>query len=103
MLKKAHLLRSPHPSSLQRTDKYASLLSPAKGGIREPCIWAFLSILGKTNFSAACKATSGLRVWIEALSLLKWQVTAGYDPFPLPPAKASLKPFKFKEQTTLTA
>jgi hypothetical protein len=39
----------------------------------------------------------------RGLSLLKWQVTAGYDPFPLPPAKSSLKPFKFKEQTTLTA
>jgi len=26
MLKNAHLLRSPHPSSLQRTSKYASLL-----------------------------------------------------------------------------
>jgi hypothetical protein len=26
MLKNAHLLRSPHPSSLQRTCKYASLL-----------------------------------------------------------------------------
>jgi hypothetical protein len=26
MLKKAHLLRSPHPSSLQRTCKYSSLL-----------------------------------------------------------------------------
>jgi len=26
LLKNAHLLRSPHPSSLQRTSKYASLL-----------------------------------------------------------------------------
>jgi hypothetical protein len=26
MLKNAHLLRSPHPSSLQRTYQYASLL-----------------------------------------------------------------------------
>jgi len=26
MLKNVHLLRSPHPSSLQRTRKYASLL-----------------------------------------------------------------------------
>jgi len=26
MLKNAHLLRSPHPSSLQRTCKYASLI-----------------------------------------------------------------------------
>jgi hypothetical protein len=35
MLKKAHLLRSLHPSSLQRTYKYASLLrisgAPANG------------------------------------------------------------------------
>src|SRR4030042_6977939 len=27
LLKKAHLLRCPHPSSLRRTSKYASLLS----------------------------------------------------------------------------
>jgi len=33
---------------------YASLLSPAVGGIREPCIWAFLSSLGKITFSATC-------------------------------------------------
>jgi hypothetical protein len=68
MLKNAHLLRSPHPSSLRRARKYASLLrisgAPANGiSQSSTCICllaeasaqagAFLSILGKTSFSAA--------------------------------------------------
>jgi hypothetical protein len=54
LLKNVHLLRSPHPSSLRRTSKYVSLLSPTVGGIREPCIWTFLRNLTKNTFSATC-------------------------------------------------
>jgi hypothetical protein len=42
LLKNGHLLRFPHPSSLQRTAKYASLLRISGLGI-----WPFLSNLEK--------------------------------------------------------
>jgi hypothetical protein len=80
LLKNGHLLRFPHPSSLRRTAKYASLLrispacakplrrrqgGPRRGGISQSstciCLPAeaeaqagpFLSNLEKTTFSAA--------------------------------------------------
>jgi len=54
-LKNAHLQRSPHPSSLQRTSKYASLLkisgAPANGISAGPtCIGHFLTSLKKCVF-----------------------------------------------------
>jgi hypothetical protein len=49
LLKNGHLLRFPHPSSLQRTAKYASLLK-----ISEALHLAFLSNLGKMTFLVAC-------------------------------------------------
>ena len=73
-----HLRRLPHPSSLQRTFKYASgrltnssawqdvapyssrrhsrdcLPERQVKGSRAPCIWAFLSSLTKVTFSAFC-------------------------------------------------
>jgi hypothetical protein len=48
LLKNGHLLRFPHPSSLQRTVKYASLLR-ISGALH----LALLSNLGKKTFSAA--------------------------------------------------
>ena len=55
LLKNARLHRFPHPSSLQRTSKYASFLSIAclNGrwkAPREPCILTFLSSLPKMTF-----------------------------------------------------
>jgi len=66
LLKNAHLLRFPHPSSLRRTAKYAwpthQLVGVAEShslfvvtplsGFRGPCIWAFLSSPMKTGFSS---------------------------------------------------
>ena len=59
LLKNAHLQRSPHPSSLQRTSKYASLLkisgAPANGISQgSTCIRAFLTSLKKMRFSTGC-------------------------------------------------
>jgi len=49
LLKNAHLLRFPNPSSLQRTPSM-----PHSSGFLGPCIWAFLSSLRKMTFSATC-------------------------------------------------
>jgi len=47
---------TPHPSSLRRTTKYASLLRIAcltgREKPRAPCIWTFLSSLTQMAFSA---------------------------------------------------
>jgi hypothetical protein len=48
LLKNGHLLRFPHPSSLQRTAKYASLLR-----ISEALHLALFEQPGKMAFSAA--------------------------------------------------
>ena len=69
MLKNAHLLRFPHPSAWQRTFKYASLPS-GQGAIREPCIWAFLSILGNTTFQQPDKRNCGSSWSITFRSML---------------------------------
>jgi hypothetical protein len=49
LLKNGHLLRFPHPSSLRRTAKYASLLR-----ISEALHLAIFDQLEKITFSAAC-------------------------------------------------
>jgi len=56
LLKNAHRLRCPHPSSLRRTSKYASFLRIA-GALH----LAFLSSLRKMSFSATVRLRSRTR------------------------------------------
>jgi len=45
LLKKAHLRRYAHPSSLRRTAR-----TPHSSGFRKPCIWTFLISLSVMRF-----------------------------------------------------